>query len=71
MKSVRAKHGYCPAQMQNTVAEGVATTRSVYQLAARLQVEMPIVHQVYQALYENKDPKQAITELMTRQLKAE
>ncbi len=58
------------AQMQ-MVAEGVATTRSVYQLAARLQVEMPIVHQVYQALYENKDPKQAITELMTRQLKAE
>lgn len=53
------------------VAEGVATTRSVYQLAAQLKVEMPIVQQVYQALYEDKDPRLAITELMTRQLKAE
>jgi len=53
------------------VAEGVATTRSVYQLAARLKVEMPIVSQVYKTLYEDKDPRLAITELMTRELKAE
>jgi len=53
------------------VAEGVATTRSVYQLAQKLGVDMPIVRQVYQALYEDKDPRQAITELMTRELKAE
>ncbi len=53
------------------VAEGVATTRSVYQLAQKLGVEMPIVRQIYQALYEDKDPRQAITELMTRELKAE
>jgi len=53
------------------VAEGVATTRSVYFLAKELQVDMPIVAQVYQTLYEDKDPRQAITELMTRDLKAE
>lgn len=53
------------------VAEGVATTRSVYRLAQKLGVEMPIVRQVYQALYEDKDPRQAITELMTRELKSE
>ena len=53
------------------VAEGVATTRSVYHLAAKLQVDMPIVNQVYQTLYENKDPQKAIIELMTRELKAE
>lgn len=53
------------------VAEGVATTRSVHFLAQQLDVEMPIVHQVYLALYEDKDPRQAITELMTRELKAE
>ena len=53
------------------VAEGVATTRSVYLLAKKLQVEMPIVEKVYQVLYEDKDPRQAIIELMTRDLKAE
>jgi len=53
------------------VAEGVATTRSVHFLAIKLGVEMPIVHQVYQILFEAKDPAIAITELMTRELKAE
>jgi len=53
------------------VAEGVATTRSVHFLALKLNVDMPIVHQVYQILFEAKDPKEAITELMTRELKAE
>jgi len=53
------------------VAEGVATTRSVYLLAKKLQVEMPIVEKVYQVLYEDIDPRQAIIELMTRDLKAE
>lgn len=53
------------------VAEGVATTRSVHQLANTLQVEMPITTQVYKILYEDKDPLIAIKELMTRELKAE
>jgi glycerol-3-phosphate dehydrogenase (NAD(P)+) len=53
------------------VAEGVATTRSVWQLAQRLKVEMPIVDQVYQVLYQDKNPRSAIIELMTRRLKAE
>ncbi|MDP2400510.1 MAG: NAD(P)H-dependent glycerol-3-phosphate dehydrogenase [Candidatus Cloacimonadaceae bacterium] len=53
------------------VAEGVATTRSVWQSAQKLGVEMPIVDQVYAVLYEDKDPKTAITDLMTRELKAE
>ncbi|MDD4310574.1 MAG: NAD(P)-dependent glycerol-3-phosphate dehydrogenase [Candidatus Cloacimonetes bacterium] len=55
----------------NMVAEGVATTRSVYHLAQQLQVDMPIVTQVYQALYMDKNPQEAIIELMTRELKAE
>lgn len=55
----------------NMVAEGVETTRSVHGLAQTLKVEMPITAQVYAALYEDKDPRQAILELMTRDLKAE
>lgn len=53
------------------VAEGVSSTRSVYQLALKLTVEMPITSQVYQVLYEEKNPQTAILELMTRELKAE
>lgn len=55
----------------NMVAEGVETTKSVNGLAKSLKVEMPITAQVYAALYEDKDPRQAILELMTRDLKAE
>lgn len=53
------------------VAEGVATTRSVMQLATKTGVEMPITQQVYQVLFEDKDPSMAIRELMTRELKQE
>jgi glycerol-3-phosphate dehydrogenase (NAD(P)+) len=54
-----------------TVAEGVKTTRSVYNLAQNLGVEMPIAEQVYRILYENLDPKEALRILMTRDLKQE
>jgi glycerol-3-phosphate dehydrogenase (NAD(P)+) len=53
------------------VAEGVKTTESAYCLARRLGVEMPITEQVYQVLHEDKPPRQAVLELMTRDLKAE
>ena len=53
------------------VAEGVKTTLSAYQLAQKLGVEMPIVEQIYQILYKNKDPRQAVGDLMLRDLKAE
>lgn len=53
------------------VAEGITTTVSARQLARREHVEMPISEQVYQVLYNNKDPKHAIQELMTRRLKEE
>jgi glycerol-3-phosphate dehydrogenase (NAD(P)+) len=54
-----------------TVAEGVRNTRSVYLLAGRLGVEMPIVEQMYRVLYDNKKPSEAVRELMQRSLKAE
>lgn len=48
------------------VAEGVKTTQSVHDLAKKLGVEMPICEQVYQALFHNKKPRDAVTELMAR-----
>lgn len=53
------------------VAEGVKTTRSVYFLAKRMEVEMPICERIYQILYEGKDPLLAVQELMARDLKHE
>jgi len=55
----------------NMVAEGVKTTLSTYQLSLKLGVDMPIVGQMYQILYEDKDPREAVNELMTRDLKGE
>ncbi len=55
----------------NMVAEGVKTARSVHDLAARLQVEVPICEQVYQVLYEGKKIEQAMVELMSRPLARE
>jgi len=53
------------------VAEGVRNTRSVYFLANRSGVEMPIVEQMYCVLYEGKKPLNAVRDLMLRSLKAE
>jgi glycerol-3-phosphate dehydrogenase (NAD(P)+) len=54
-----------------TVAEGVATTVSVRDLARREEVVMPISEEVYRVLYENKNPRQSIGDLMQRTLKVE
>lgn len=53
------------------VAEGIKTTRAAHQLAVREQIEMPIVSQVNGILYEGRDPRRAVKDLMTRDLKAE
>lgn len=55
----------------NMVAEGVKTTRSVYDLSQREGVDMPLSHEVYRVLYQDKDPKEALIDLMTRDLKDE
>lgn len=53
------------------VAEGVKTTRSVHQLSQKLGVELPISEQVYQVLFHNKSPHDAVEELMGRDPKEE
>lgn len=54
-----------------SVAEGVATSLSAYELSRKHGVEMPIVEQVYKVLHEDKDPAEAVDMLMNRALKAE
>lgn len=53
------------------VAEGVKTAKSVYNLSRKLDVEMPICHEVYRVLYEDRSPGDAVYSLMTRSLKNE
>jgi glycerol-3-phosphate dehydrogenase (NAD(P)+) len=54
-----------------SVIEGVITCRSVVELAKKNNVEMPITQAVYQIIFENKPVRQAISDLMKRQLKSE
>ena len=53
------------------VVEGVATTKSVMDLARKYRVEMPITGAVHAVLFEGLDPLEAITRLMSRELKGE
>ncbi|MGL5514651.1 MAG: NAD(P)H-dependent glycerol-3-phosphate dehydrogenase, partial [Sporomusa sp.] len=48
------------------VVEGIRATRAAHQLAAKYQVDMPITDQLYQVLYQEKSPRDAVLELMTR-----
>jgi glycerol-3-phosphate dehydrogenase (NAD(P)+) len=54
-----------------SVAEGVATSQSAYELARKQGVEMPIVEQVYEVIYRGKDPEAAVRNLMNRALRSE
>lgn len=54
-----------------TVAEGVETSRSAYELSKRVGVETPIVTEIYKVLYQRKSPASAVKHLMSRPPKSE
>ena len=56
---------------KETVAEGVATTRSALALATREGVEMPIVEMVHRILFDGHPARSAVAELMARELRSE
>jgi len=53
------------------VAEGVETCKSVHELAAKHQIEVPIATAVYNILFNERDPIKVTYELMSRGMKAE
>ncbi len=53
------------------VVEGIKTTKSAYELAKREQVAMPITEEIYQVLYEGKNVKNSVNNLMLRDKKPE
>lgn len=53
------------------IIEGATTTEAVYELSKKYKVDMPFVKEVYEVIYHNKSPKEAVKELMGRKRKAE
>lgn len=53
------------------VVEGYRNTKEVWLLAQRVGVEMPIVEQIYQVLYQGKDAHVAAQDLLARDKKSE
>ncbi len=53
------------------IAEGVWTTKSVTALSKKLHVEMPITREIYNVLFTDKDPLEAVSNLMMRTPRSE
>ncbi|MDR6224515.1 glycerol-3-phosphate dehydrogenase (NAD(P)+) [Desmospora profundinema] len=53
-------------QQMGMVVEGVKTTQAAHDLSNRYGVEMPIASELYEVLFEGKDPRQAVEDLMGR-----
>ncbi|AND85106.1 NAD(P)H-dependent glycerol-3-phosphate dehydrogenase [Clostridium tyrobutyricum] len=53
------------------VVEGIKACRAFYKLKNKLNVQMPITDSLYKVLFEKKDAKQVVYELMTRDKKDE
>lgn len=67
-------HGKTVEQAQieiQQVVEGVQAAKQIYSLARELDVDMPIVEQVYRVLYQGLAPQQAVQNLLTRDYKSE
>ena len=54
-----------------SVAEGANTSRAGAELGRRLGIELPIIEQVCDVLFRDKPPREALAELMGRELKSE
>ena len=54
-----------------TVAEGVPNTESIRSLAQREKIETPLIEEAYAVLYQGKDPREALTDLLSREPKPE
>lgn len=55
----------------HAVAEGVPTTKAALELAATVDIELPITEKVAEILFDGVDPHTAIRELMVRPVKTE
>ena len=52
----------------NMTVEGIFATKIIYKISKKEKINMPIVNEVYSILFNNKNPKIAINDLMKRKL---
>lgn len=55
----------------NMVVEGIVATNVAYNLSKDYNISMPITKEIYNVLYENKDVKESVIDLMMRPKKHE
>ena len=53
------------------VVEGVYSAKAALQLSKKYEIEMPIVEQINQVLFEGKDPREAVNDLLLRDKRSE
>lgn len=71
---IQIGQGIAPEQVAKStkmVIEGISTTQAVYPMAEKYGVEMPIIEQVYAILFKQKNPLEAVNDLMRRDGKHE
>lgn len=66
-QGVKLRDTFSELSDRGMVAEGVKTTKAAWELAKRYDVSMPITHEVYSLLYEEKDVQQVVHDLMMRE----
>lgn len=54
-----------------SVAEGVKTSKAICELSEKLNIDTPISHAIYKAVYSSENSKEIFMNLMLRSLKAE
>ena len=52
-------------EMHGMIAEGIPTTKAVYEYSKKHSIEMPLTHQAYEVLFENKNIKKAMSDLLS------
>jgi glycerol-3-phosphate dehydrogenase (NAD(P)+) len=58
------KVGDIKKEMAGRIAEGIQTTKAVYEFSKKNNLYMPLTEQVYDVIYKNKDLKEAISDLL-------
>ncbi len=56
---------------QKTAVEGYRTAKAFFEKCAALEIDAPILNEVYRILYEDKAPRAALGDLMSRDLRRE
>ena len=62
---------FIKGEKYDKLAEGYYTVRAMLQLGEKYHVDLPICQAVYDILYENKQPRDVLRQLFTRDLKGE